>query len=422
MKQTHVVLLLIIGFLFRVWFSQLVPQPFVYDQDQYYGYALGIIHKGLWADTYRLYGYPLIIAPLIYFFGVSRPLPWTIFHAFLDTSTALLIWAIARKIMPHSKVSAVISFLLYLFNPITSAYVGVLLSEITTIFLVTLIIWLYLDHNQGEALRTLILVFLLGFLPQVRPSFIFFSLILASILLFKVAKSARGLYQRVTMVALPLMFFLPFLYTVISNFAYYKQFSPLSVDNVFARELYTSLYIGRGLPFTDTQYGNWPPEALIAWGEFALPKNAQERTAVADKYLRLAVQKIQSDPVLYTRSRLAKMFYIWEKHFLFPYNVGTQTEFLKGTVYWSNIVLLILAASGLVLAIRGPTHRYIRSTITLSLFLIGYISLVHALSTSEERFSLPGYPMVFLFTGYALSRLGILWQRLPPGGLLRRST
>ena len=51
---------------------RLVPQPFVYDQDEYYGYALGILNKGLHADLYRLYGYPLIIAPLVYFFGEIR--------------------------------------------------------------------------------------------------------------------------------------------------------------------------------------------------------------------------------------------------------------------------------------------------------------------------------------------------------------
>lgn len=406
-----VILLFILGVIFRMWFSSLVPQPFVYDQDQYYGFALGMTKNGLHADAYRLYGYPLLIVPLVYFFGVSSPVPWTIVHALMDAMTGVLVFLIARKIF-SSPLPHWIAYIAYLFNPFTSAYVGVLLSEITAIFLLTLVIYfLLLIYERTSKLSVfLVTAFLLGYLPQVRPVFIFFTFFCVVSLMVRLYASKISGSRKIWSIALILFLYaLPYTYTVAANVRKFHQIAVMSVDNVFIRELYTSLYISRALPFTDTRWGVWPPEALSAWGEYSTPQDAEGRKHMAAKYLGLAIKKIKSDPGWYIRSRIAKMGYVWEKHFLFPYRVESRSPLVKGLVYWGNIILLSMAAIGFVLWFRSlRLHEETKRLFaTLSLFLIIYISVVHMISTSEERFSLPAYPIIILYAGYAVASVKI---------------
>lgn len=447
------------GVLFRLWFASLVPQPFIYDQEEYYGFALGILKEGLHADIYRLYGYPLVIAPLVYFFGVKSPLPWTVFNSLVDTSNAFLVYWMAKKLYSCSffihnqlhqhrnvrkkgreagrsklQLAPLVAFILYLFNPFTAGYAGVLLSEITATFLVTAIFAMVLKSldtqsrsmiNSSNGRKSLIsvirtsksfflLAFLLGFLPQVRPAFIYWSFIVLVILFYvRVAPIHLFLNKVKISVILMLLYALPFSYNIVTNYTHYHEFAPLSVDRVFARELYSSLFIDRGLAFTDTKFGDWPQQALQAWGELAQPKSGPQRDIVAKKYIGLSLNKIQKDPVWFIQSRIAKMGYVWEKHFLFPYIQGKPGGTTKALIYWGNLTLLAFGILGFMSWIRGV--RYIRDQDqrkslywfgVLAIFLVVYISAAHAISTSEERFSLPAYPLVFLFAGFGSWQIG----------------
>lgn len=394
--------LAVVGFLFRLWIASLVPQPFVYDQDEYYGYALGIINKGLHADLYRLYGYPLIVSPLIYLFGVKSALPWTVFHAALDTATALMVYWIAKKVFRSKEVSW-IAFLLYLFNPFTGGYVGVLLSEVVTVFLVTVISALLIRFYEKKSfLRLTVLSLFLGFLPQIRPVFILLSICLTGVILSMYLPRLKKLQKKIVVLSFSLIVYsVPFWYTIAGNLVYYRQFSVLGVEPTFVRELYASLFIGRGMPFTDTKWGDWPAEAQIAWGAFTAPPDAAGRAKVADEYLKKALTIITRDPVAFLQSRFAKMGYVWEKHFIYPYVMGKPSEEIKALTYWGNIALLSFALIGMAAAFKRN-----KRLVTLVLIFFLYISLAHMVSTSEERFSLPAYPWVMVLAGFGVWRVG----------------
>jgi len=399
------------GFLFRFFVARAVPQPFVYDQEAYYGYALGILKHGLHADLYRLYGYPLIIAPLIALFGVGSPLPWTLFHALLDTTTALMVFWIAKRLdsppQAGNDTHARVACILYLFNPFTAGYTGVLLSEIVTVFLVALISLLLLLFIRKQSLRIGIAIsVLLGYLPQVRPVFIGWSLVVwAWVVGQTVPLVARAKEKLVYGTLLCLFFTLPFWYTIGGNLVAYRQLRVLGVEPTFTRELYASLFIGRGMPFTDTAWGDWPVQARQAWIAFTAPGDADGRKAVADRHLAIAINIIRADPSAFIRSRLAKMGYVWEKHFIYPYLMGKPTPPVKMLIYWGNIMLLALAAIGLVLAVKVQRRM---GLVGASLFF--YITIAHMFSTSEERFSLPAYPWIAVFAGYAVTVI-VSWFR-----------
>lgn len=406
MKRTVISLGIIFfaSFLFRLWFAGLVPQPFVYDQDEYYGYALGIINKGLHADIYRLYGYPLLVTPIIYFFGVDSPIPWTVFHSLLDATTTLFVFILSRKLFKDKKISW-ISSILYALNPYTAGYVGVLLSEVATIFLLTLLVLLlfvYLEKNKQYVLFLLALI--LGYLPQVRPSFIFISaMIYIFVIVNMLAKGLTGQRFKIVVVSI-ILFCLPFSYNVVTNLYHYQEVALLSVDRIFERELYTSLFIARGMPFTDTTWGAWPSQAQEAWGAFSAPKNHHERDVVAKKYMAIALEKIRKDPGWYIQTRLQKMLYVWEKHFVYPYVMGPMSPLQKFFIYWINVSLVGLGVIGMIIyTFFWKNISYPQKIIgRVSILFIIYISVIHNISTSEERFSLPAYPLLFLFAGYSL--------------------
>lgn len=347
----------------------------------------------VYISSYRLYGYPLILAILYSIFGRESTFSWKISQALMDTATAVLIYFIAKKIFKKGQ-PAWIAYFLYLFNPYTSAYVGVRLTEITAIFLVTLIFYLFLQTNLTVKMIPLFLLAVtLGYLPQVRPGFLFFSLTILAVLLFRLVKSVSSKKIKIAKLVLTLLLFvLPFSYNTAHNLIYFKQNSPLTVDNLFAREFYVSLFIEN----SDT-ISFIPPQVNWIYQEYSTAKTAEGRRIMTQKYFNLALEEIKKDPTKFIANRFKKLWFVWEKHAIFPYG-RLKHPVADFMTYWGNVTLLVLAIFGLWSYIKGKVHK----GALLSIFLCLYISLLHAFSITAERFSLPAYPLIFLFTGFSL--------------------
>lgn len=403
MKKYYVITLFVLGLLFRLVLIQAFPQPYIFDQTEYHQVALGIMKetKKPYVHTYRMYGYPMLIAILYSLFGVGR-LPLEITQTVFDTLTAVFVFFIAQKIFKKRIVSWT-AYILYLFNPFTSAYVGVFLTEITATFLIALIIVTFLKLiEKKKVLLFILLGFILSYLPQVKPAYLFFSLFVLFCLIYQVG---RGLFKlknkAVLMVVLIVLYIIPFFYNIVGNLRRYQQFAPLTVDNLFVREFYISLFIDspQRIAFIPAQV-NW------IYQEYSLPKTSkEERKAVAYKYFQLAVAKVKKEPEKFITSRLKKMWFVWEKHSIFPFN-NPKGNIFKFSVYWGNVGLLILAVYGFINWLKkevlSSNSKEKRMFAYLCLFLFVYISTLHAFSITDERFSLPFYPFLFLFVGFGI--------------------
>lgn len=397
----------ITGILYRLWIVRLVPQPFIGDQPEYYSFIRGILKYGLHADTIFLYGYPMLIAPLVYAFGfISKP--WIVFHAIVDSTTGILVYFIARKLFERSPRSiAWIALVLYIMNPYTSAYVGVLLTEVVAIFLMTLICVMFLRFLiDKKFLYLMLLAFLLGYLPQVRPSFVFLTIMLivyTGILSWRYLKK-----NKIKVVAIFILYSLPFTYNVVTNIVHYRQIAPLMVDNFFIREVYVSLLVDRGTPSFATRQINWPPEVYEAWNEFSNPSTPSDRRSMERKFMRTFFNRIQENPRHFVYSRVKKLLYVWEKHFLYQFIQGRENAHIDFAVYWGNIVLFMSGLVGFFASIRSAVRHKQLVSFRFSIFtatIILYITIAHIFSVTEERFSLPGYPLVILYASYMLSTI-----------------
>jgi hypothetical protein len=160
--------------------------------------------------------------------------------------------------------------------------------------------------------------------------------------------------------------------------------TPFTVDNNFVSQAYISLYVDRR-PFRQVSLWDYPKEVTQIYEEYNKPKKSQkERDAMAEKYRKLGMEEIKRDPGKFLLWRVLKLFYVWEKHFLFWYT-GPDDKILNHLVYWSNLSLLALGISGMYLWYRIRKEKKYLPFLLMAAFLIVFISFAHIFSTADER-------------------------------------
>lgn len=399
-KILIIALLFFAGVAFRLWFASLVRQPFVFDQLQYDEFAMGILGQGFYTHSFRLYGYPLFIATIYYFTGIVNAissLPWKAAQAVVDSMTALLLFFLAKKMFKFNAPSFIV-YISYLFNPFTSTYTGVMLTEVLSAFFLALsFLFLVRFWEEKGIILLFITALVLGFFPQVRPAFLYYTIILLFAVIYQVYKSWKGKIRYTLMISVLIIYFLPFTYNIVANQRKFQQSAVTTVDNVFVKELYVSLFIDR-IAYNDHPIVGFPPEVEMTFAEIGDTNNKAERDRMTQKYTDLAMTEIRKNPRKFILWRLGKLWWVWEKHFLYWYNPEV-TKSISGLIYWGNCTILMVSVAGLVCWGRKYKDKWLFGLYAL---LYIYVSLVHTMSMAEERYSISAYPIVFLFFGYGL--------------------
>lgn len=390
----------LLGFLYRMWFIQAVPQFYAFDQGEYQQFAQRLISYRLYVSPNRLYGYPLFLAAFYSLFGEGNDLVWQIPQAVLDSVSGLFVFLLGRALFRNRKI-AWVSYICYLINPYTPGYAGVRLAESLTIAVLAGIFVLTVRFLRKKEWRVAIAgSFLLSYLVQVKPTFLFLSIFLFGNILLLLRKSLfRTLRTALLSVALFFFFTLPFVYNVLGNLAYFNQVAPLTVTNLFIREFYISLYITN----SDT-LGYIPSEVNQLYIEYSMPVTKVGRQAMSQKYLTLAKEKVMNDPMVFVLTRVQKMWSVWEQHSFYVYR-NPDIPWYRPLSYWLNIGILAGALLGFVAWIRRervPADPVKKHTAVLVVILVVYTSLIHAFAMTTGRFSIPVYPLLCLFAGYAI--------------------
>jgi len=207
-----------------------------------------------------------------------------------------------------------------------------------------------------------------------------------------------------TFIVCYLLFFLPFLYNIAGNLIFFRQFSATTVDNVFIENLYMSLYLEK-VPKRDTSIFSLPEEVREAYNEFSFTKSKEERILMSQKYTDLTLSGIRNQPIKFVRWRLVKLWSIWEKNSIFVYR--GPDENLAQVIYFGNLSLLVLSFAGFALWFRTikKDGRFSFLFAGFVIFLFLYITFCHTISFADGRFSIPFYPVIYLFSGFALWKL-----------------
>ena len=397
-----------VGFVFRLWFVHTYPQELVFDQEQYRQLAIDLINFPGWAHTFRTYGYSLIIAILYKIFGIGDTVSWQVLQCLMDAASGVILFFIVNTFI-KKKLTSWLAYIFYEVNLFTISFVGLLLTEVSTIFFTLLVFFLLLLFLEKKKIRYLLLLGIsLGWLPQIRTPFYYFSLFIFIVIIFLIIKwiNIGKVKKALIIMMFSLMFSIPFYYNFYGNYVWHKEISPLIVDDQFTENLYMSLYMERIMPIPE--YSLIPPQVQTVYGEYSVQKSKAGRQSMANKYRRLAIEKIKEDPEKFVKTRFLKMWYVWEKHFLFQYKAVPESMAGRFAVYWINIVLLISALGGYIMVLKKTVlSAETENKIYLGLITIFalYITLLSSFTPSEERYSLPFYPFLFMFSAYFINIL-----------------
>jgi hypothetical protein len=393
------------GLFFRLWFISLAPQPYGWDQYEYDQYTHKMLAKPLYLapHTYRNYPYPLFLAGVYTVAGVENHQAVFFAQAVMDSVTGILIFFILRAVVKDPKAPWIGSFL-YMFNPITSGYVGVVLSEVfTAFFLVLGLATGVVFVKKPNVLRGILFGLAVGIASEARSAALYWGAIPILLAFWLIRK-----YMRAGLVASCIAgVMLALLYPLWVNWQFYHEFNWATVDNAFPREFYQGALLKRLPPFTY----NYPPESYIMWNEYHSEYHPQmgatERRAMAQKYMDKAWTLINRDRWDYIKVRFEKMWYVWQKENVFFYS---EPGFAVHRIYTYtyNIVLLAFALFGFVIWPKGDrVNRWLRGAMVWSVL---YATVAFSFTHAEYRLTVPFYPIIFAAAAVGLRKLALLMQ------------
>lgn len=404
----------LVGIFLRVQFINLYPQAVGFDQGQYDDYARKILDYGIYAHTFRVYGYPIFIAALYRIFGVASKVGnlkiWQLVQIGIDIVAGILVYKIARRLFNSSGI-ALVSFILYMLNPFTGVYAGVMLPDLLTAFLIILLIYFYFHENITITPLGIIPVgLLLGYIPQVRPMFLPYAVILFLATVGRIFINQKILVLRLVLILVFIASFIfPFMYTIVGNWRWYKEFSVTDVDKLYLENFYVSLFIKNEAQMTSNIW-TMPDEVRYIYQSYSYKSGERPRQHYAQQYYwNKALEKIAQNPSRFVLWRLQKLWYVWEKHKLYPYSNPTANWYAS-SIYLVNSIILLFSCMGIFLWAKSVCRRGIDRfwQIFLLIFPLVATAVASSFTTAEERYSIPVYPILILFAGYGVYRIILL--------------
>lgn len=394
-----ILLLAILGFTYRLQLASLIFHYAAFDEATYIDFAYALTRQFWVADCCaRTFGYPLTEAILIKLFSSLDVHTLIYLQAVMDVSTALILYFISKKVFKQERF-ALVTYVFYIFNPLTSSYVGLYLSEVQTMFLMVTSLWFLL--NRKHQATGFLLGLSLSLLSFTRILFWWWSVVIILCLGIwqLVRKKKLWLSYSLTIVG----FAIPATYALIAN---------VTIQHVWS----VSPKIPPYLHFTNSLSIPRYPELLEDFSKEVPPGVLEEAQNVlsADPVIfkknvapviEKAINRIKADPFWFIRTRLMNMVYLWDQRNLYYYRDPFMPT-SRSLVRLGNIVFLVLSALGVFSLIRKKDKSQEQQILLLYvLWLVFFLTLPSSLFTAEERFTLPAYPVLFLFVPFGISTL-----------------
>ncbi len=393
MHNKHfIILLLCAGFLFRLYFFSWTETRLIHDMETNHTHALTLMEGKIATDCCnKNVEYSMFLAIIYSIFKTTELYPVKILQILMDVSTGFLLYLTAQKI---NKKSAIPVLILYLFNPLTSAFTGLRLAEILTIWYITLIA--YVLTLKKSPLLWLAVGLLLGNLVFVRLQFFYFSVVFIILLVL------QNKFRLSVFILLCSGFLLGSAYMPIANYANYGKASFTPPYNwMWGVGLYSNFYRETRKSEIESPLNKTPN--LTEWRIFDeyLYADSLETTAnLEKKYKALFIEKIRTDWLLFTKHQMQNIIWLWDKNHLSEY-IDPYYPANEIPVRIYNFILLVLSVFGFSHYAKRKTLRDPFSLLTFSLFL--YITFMFSLVSNESRQTLAFYPLIFLWAGYGIS-------------------
>ncbi len=340
----------------------------------------------------------MIVAVWFKLFGVGNAMAWKFMQVLGDVLIAFLVYLTAKDVFGR-KLPATIAFILYCASPFVAVYAGMMLTEVSSVFCIVLFIFLWHRYFLTKKILYLVSgVFFMSYLSEIRPVYFYFMVGLFVVTLLLMLKMRVSWYKWIPIIV---AFILPISYAIAGNYVMFGRISPLVVDGGFSRQLVGSEYMEGRAPHPIDRPGGFPDRVVAMQWALGWPYDGAHRDSMANDELKEGIAIARKDPMHFLRERLNKAWYIWEKQYLFIFTEAPQA--IETAVSITNLLLILFAVLGITYFGTRPMQWHQRIIWLTCIAIILYTTVAHMVSDGEERYSLPAYPILFIFAGYALS-------------------
>jgi len=350
--------------------------------DPYDAIAKNILSgKGYVDDTNRfnferlpLYTYFLVI--VYKFFGYEL---WKtqVIQSILDTLSCFLIFLISLKTF-QKKLPALLAAFFYavyfkMINMVARPF-----SESLYILLLLLFLFFFIDSFKKTTYSFLSGIFL-GLITITKPITLMFPIIAIGLYLYKNKKSSLGKIS---------LFLVGFLILIMPIFIRnYLREGKIFFSTGGGKMLYMGTAIDYSKNFRDEE------QKLIKEinEKYSFPYDIAED----NKLRKMAMNNIVNDPVDYMKRLACRVYYFWA----YPDYSTTFMALKSITILVFNLTLIFFAIWGFTISkTRGVFYSPF-------LWIILYFFSVHVFVYAYSRYSLPLYPILFMFSSFALTHL-----------------
>lgn len=312
----------------------------------------------------------------------------------IDVLVGILLWKSSKNIF--SKKIADIAFTLYILNPFTASYVGIILPEILSCFIVGLMFYISTSKSFKEKKILWFFIGLVaGILVFTKPGLLFFGLGLIAFLSFlSFSNKLRWKFFAISVAG----FLVASSYTLITNYVYYKKISFTPPYSTVGGQTYLMLFYANRYP--EVEFWGVVPELSRIYEEYGSLPDSQI-PAWNSNYLGLVSQKLINEPLNFLSHYGKNLFWLWDKDHLSVYSdpwYPTDRYFLR-TV---NILLIAVGIFGIILFLRKSKGSIRAPFVVATVVLAGIMSLWFPTVSNESRHTIPFYPILFFWVAYGV--------------------
>lgn len=372
----RVLWLLLGGLLFRLFLAFNAYNTIVFDAKGYSDFAVQFLRGGWPIDCCaKNMGYPAFLAVIYAFFGIENLTAVRLIHVFIDLGSALLLWEVAKKIFPPR--AAFFSFLIYLFNPFTAAFTGLILAETISIFFLLLMLCFIVNKRWFLAGASA------GLLLFTRHSFYYFLPVLFIILSLKNIR---------VLLVLIVGFLLASSYSLMVNYKTFGKLSLVPLYNLKYEIIYLNFYRWK-YPEVEFQ-GELPEYGEVVQSYWNTP--IEGKAAHSEKYKQLLLARLPGEWPVFVSNLAWNVLWLWDKDHLYTYVDRFYPED-RWPMRVLNIALILFWAAGMI---KGKRREPV---FLFSLLLFAYITALFPLLSNESRHTLVYYPLLSLWAGRGLT-------------------
>ena len=392
-----------LGLLFRLFLAFNAYNTIVFDAKGYSDFAIELL-SGKWPIDCcaKNMGYGAFLAVIYNFFGIENLTAVRLVHIVIDLMSAALLYQTAKKIF--NQKAALFSFIIYLFNPFTAAFTGLVLAETVSIFLVSLL--LFILSRTGFASNKkywFALGIVAGLLLFTRHSFYYFLFVFFAVLGFaryylarlqgSTLRGWKGIFRFFSFLLAG--FILASSYSLIVNYKTFGKASLVPLYNLKYEILYLNFFRWK---YPEVEFkGEIPEYGQVIQSYWNTP--IAGKAGHSEKYKQMLLARLPSEWSIFLSNLAMNVVWLWDKDHIYTY-VDKFYPADQWPMRILNIGLIGLWAIGVIGEIRKKGKKVLQEPVFLfSTLLFFYITLLFPLLSNESRHTLVYYPILSLWAG-----------------------